>query len=133
MMGHNVYTHIKAVAKVNQLADIECATYQPDWRLWRKLKDNDRSDDYSIWLPRNLLYFNRFIKELFASDTPMTMLEEARPFLDSCANSRWRKSSHFDKFFTTGEASVINDPADLEHNEDAIAKLDELEKSMSGK
>lgn len=133
MMSHNVYTHIKAVAKVNQLADIECATYQPDWRLWRKLKENDRSDDYSIWLPRNLLYFNRFVKELFESQTPMDMLEQARPFLDSCANSRWRKSTHFDKFFSTGEASVINDPGDLEHDENAIAMLNELEKSMSGK
>lgn len=133
MMGHNVYTHIKSVAKANQLTDIESATYQPDWRLWRKLKETDRSDDYSEWIPRNLLYFNTFIKDLFESQTPMDMLEQARPFLDSCANSRWRKSSHFDKFFSTGEASVINDPSELEHDENAIAKLDDLEKSMSGK
>jgi hypothetical protein len=133
LMAHNVYTHIKAVSKANQLADIETARYQPDWRLWRKLKENDRSDDYGVWLPRNLLYFNRFIEELFQSETPMDMLEQARPFLDSCANSRWRKSTHFDKFFSTGEASVINDPAELEHDEDALAKLEELENSMLGK
>ena len=133
IMSHNVYTHIKAITKVNQLADIECQAYQPDWRYWRKLKESDRSDDYSAWLPRNILYFNRFVKELFASEKPMDMLEQAKPFLDNCANSLWRKSNQFDKFFDTGESSVINDAEDLEHNQDAIAKLDELEKTMSGK
>jgi len=133
MMGHNVYTHIKSVEKANQLADIEYVTHKPEWKHWRKLKDSDRSDDYSDWIPRNLLYFNGFVKDLFESETPMDMLDEARAFLDSCANTRWRKSSHFDKFFDTGETSVINDPAELEHNEDAIAKLEELENSIKAK
>ncbi len=65
MMGHNVECHIRAVQRANNLADIETARIKPDWRQWRKVKDADKSDERSEWVPRNILYFNHFVEELF--------------------------------------------------------------------
>ncbi len=69
MMGHNVECHIRAVQRANNLADIEYASYKPNWRSWRKVKDADKSDERSEWVPRNILYFNEFVEELFALKT----------------------------------------------------------------
>lgn len=65
MMGHNVECHIRAVQRANNLADIETARIKPNWRQWRKVKDADKSDERSEWVPRNILYFNNFVEELF--------------------------------------------------------------------
>ena len=94
MMGHNVECHIKAVQRANQLMDIEIAKVQPDWRHWNKLNAKDStSDQYSDWVPRNILYFNRFVTELFETKNlaeAMAMLDEpkAKAFLTSLEGAR---------------------------------------------
>jgi hypothetical protein len=106
MMGHNTYCHIVAVQRANQLADIEAARFAPDWREWKKVKDSDKSDEYSEWVPRNILYFNRFVKELFQSETPMQMLDDAKPMLNSMMGMRLRggnANNTFNKHFETEE------------------------------
>ena len=70
------------------------------------------------------------MNELFNSQTPMSMLDDATSFLTSCANSRWRPGSHFDKFFDLGDQSSFDSPNDLEHNDEAKMKLIELEEQM---
>jgi hypothetical protein len=95
MMGHNVECHIKAVQRANNLADIEYASYSPDWRHWRKVKDADKSDEYSEWVPRNILYFNRFVEELFelkSKDEAFEMIAEAERlgFLQNLEGARLR-------------------------------------------
>ena len=84
IMAHNVYQHIVAVQRANHLMDIERARIQPDWRFWHKLKTSDSAAKYSEWVPRNILYFDRFIKELFETktkDDAFNMIEKALPFL----------------------------------------------------
>jgi hypothetical protein len=106
MMGHNTYCHIVAVQRANALADIESARFAPDWREWKKVKDSDKSDEYSEWVPRNILYFNRFVKELFQSETPMQMLDDAKPMLNSMMGMRLRggnANNTFNKHFETEE------------------------------
>ena len=94
MMGHNVECHIKAVQRANQLMDIEIAKVQPDWRHWNKLNAKDStSDQFSDWVPRNILYFDRFVKELFETKDlaeALAMLEEpkAKAFLTSLEGAR---------------------------------------------
>jgi hypothetical protein len=82
MMAHNVYCHIVAVQRANQLMDVEIQKNKPDWRYWRKLNAKDQnSDEYSDWVPRNVLYFDRFIKELFETKTKQeafNMIDRAR-------------------------------------------------------
>lgn len=93
-MAHNVYCHIVAVQRANQLADIESARFKPNWRNWKKLNSKDStSDQFSEWVPRNVLYFDQFVEELFATktlDEAMEMLEHptAKAFLISLAGSR---------------------------------------------
>ena len=95
MMGHNVECHIRAVQRANNLADIEYASYRPDWRNWRKVKDADKSDERSEWVPRNILYFNRFVEELFelkTKDEAFEMIAEAERlgFLQNLEGARLR-------------------------------------------
>jgi hypothetical protein len=95
MMGHNVECHIRAVQRANNLMDIETVKHQPDWRRWRKVKDADKSDEMSEWVPRNVLYFNRFVEELFelnTKDEAFEMIGEAERlgFLQNLEGARLR-------------------------------------------
>jgi len=93
MMNHNVECHIKAVQRANQLMDIERETYKPDWRHWRKVKEADKSDEFSDWVPRNILYFDRFVDELFDCSTKeeaFAMIKEADSFLKDLEGARLR-------------------------------------------
>lgn len=133
MMAHNVECHIKAVQRANQLMDIETASYKPDWRHWRKVKENDKSDEYSDWVPRNILYFDRFIKELFECQTKeeaFTMIKDADSFLKNLEGARLRGgvTNTFDSFFTE-----VNDEGDeiLPWNDDREdGELDKLEQEL---
>jgi hypothetical protein len=129
MMAHNTYQHIVAVQRANNLADIETKKIQPDWRYWKKVKGGDMSDEYSDWVPRNILYFDNFVNELFQSQTPMQMIEDAKPMLNSMMGMRLRggnASNTFNNLFEFEEAvgglgvEDLNDPDDeklleLEH------------------
>jgi hypothetical protein len=121
MMGHNVECHIRAVQRANNLADIEYASYKPDWRHWRKVKDNDKSDERSEWVPRNILYFNQFVEELFAlktKDEAFTMIEEAERlgFLQNLEGARLR-----------GGVTNIADTLFYEESEDETSWTDDRE------
>ncbi len=117
MMSHNVYCHIVAVQRANQLMDIERAIKKPDWRHWRKVKDADKSDEYSEWVPRNILYFDRFVEELFDcqnKDDAFAMIAEAERlgFLQNLEGARLRGgvtntfNQHFDEVKEDGSVEV---------------------------
>ena len=120
MMAHNTYCHITAVQRANNLMDIERHKVQPDWRHWKKLNAKDStSDQYSDWVPRNILYFDRFVEELFESETPMQMIEDAKPMLNSMMGMRLRGGNAsntfktlFDEETTIGGVEDLNDPDD---------------------
>jgi hypothetical protein len=67
MMGHNVECHIRAVQRANNLMDVECAKFNPDWRMWGI--EGKKEKEYSEWVPNKILYFNNFVKELFSKTT----------------------------------------------------------------
>jgi hypothetical protein len=114
MMGHNVYCHIDAVQRANNLMDIEIAKIKGklSWRHWRKLRDSEsNSDQYSDWVPRNILYFSDFIKDLFATKTKeeaFDMIHEAGPFLKSLEGARLQggpADNHYHNLFEVEEKS----------------------------
>jgi hypothetical protein len=127
MMAHNTYCHIRAVQRANVLADIESHKVQPDYRYWKRVKERDMSDEYSDWVPRNILYFNAFVKDLFKSQTPMQMIEDAKPMLNSMMGMRLRGGTAsntfknlFEEEITIAGVEDLNDPDDeklleLEH------------------
>ena len=89
MMGHNVECHIRAVQRANNLMDIECAKFDPDWRMWGI--EGKKEKDYSEWVPNKILYFSNFVKELFAKPTKQeafAMIETASRFLTSLEGAR---------------------------------------------
>jgi hypothetical protein len=117
MMAHNVYCHIVAVQRANNLADIETKTHQPNWRQWRKVKGGDQSDEFSEWVPRNILYFDRFVEELFDckdKSSAFEMIAEAERlgFLQNLEGARLRggvtniMNSLFDEVKEDGELEV---------------------------
>ena len=128
MMAHNTYCHIVAVQRANNLSDIETARFKPDWKAWRKIKDSDMSDEFSDWVPRNVLYFDRFVEELFASEKPFDMIEQAKPMLNNMMGMRLKGgvsnntfNNLFDEEQKTGGIEDFNDP-----NDEALAELEEL-------
>jgi len=127
MMGHNVYCHIVAVQRAQQLMDIEIAKIQGklNWRTWQKLNaKNSASDEYSDWVPRNILYFSQFVEELFKTKTKkdaFKMIDEAGPFLRSLEGARLRGGpaqntfgNLFDTEITQQEELDLTNPDDDE-------------------
>ena len=89
MMGHNVECHIVAVQRAQQLMDIECAKYKPDWRNY--LLEGKKEVEFSDWVPRRILYFATFIEELFNTKTKaeaFELIENAQKFLRSLEGAR---------------------------------------------
>jgi len=139
MMGHNVYCHIVAVQRAQQLMDIEVAKTQEKikWQEWRKLNQKDAgSDEYSEWVPRNVLYFNNFVEDLFNTKTKQEafdMIDKASAFLKSLEGARLRGGNDenaFNKLFAVGEVTRA-DEIDLENPEDDY--LRDLENQLIGK
>ena len=129
MMAHNVYCHIVAVQRANNLMDIETKKVRPDWRQWGKKKAADQSDEYSEWVPRNVLYFDRFIEELFECKTKeeaFEMIKQADSFLKDLEGARLRGgvTNEFNRLFVEDDQEAWEDD-----REDA--ELDKLELELN--
>jgi hypothetical protein len=125
MMGHNVYCHIVAVQRAQELMDIECAKTKDkiNWRAWKKVKSADMSDEYSDWVPRNILYFNNFVEDLFNTATKeeaFKMIEDAGPFLKSLEGARLQGGPAQNTFGSLFEIETVTsaDEIDLANPDD---------------
>ncbi len=125
MMGHNVYCHIVAVQRAQQLMDIEVAKTKGkiNWRHWKKVKAQDMSDEYSDWVPRNILYFANFIEDLFNTKTKaeaFEMIEQAMPFLKSLEGARLQGGPAQNTFGSLFEVETVTnqDEIDLANPDD---------------
>ena len=132
MMGHNVYCHIVAVQRANQLADIESTRFKPDWRHWKKLNAKDSTgDQFSDWVPRNILYFNQFIEELFNTATKeeaFEMINQARPFLTSLEGARLQggpAQNTFTNLFDVEEITTSEEVDLANPDDDELRALEE--------
>jgi len=111
MMGHNVECHIKAVQRAQQLMDIECARYKPDWRL--KGIEGKKEIEYSDWVPNRILYFSTFVEELFNTKTKteaFQLIEDAKQLLKSLEGARLQggpADNNFTKLFDIVEGKPL--------------------------
>ena len=119
LMSHNVYMHIRAVQEANSLATMECENYQLDWRNWQK--KGKKLNQESLYTPRNMLMFDTFVKELFTSNDPFTLLETAKPFLDDVSNN---KHKDHDSAFKNSAASMFFDE---EVEQQVEGEIDEIQ------
>jgi len=130
MMAHNVNSHITSVQTANHLMDVECTKYKPDWRAWKKVRDKDKSDEYSEWVPRNILYFDRFVEDLFntkTKDEAFAMIEEGITFLRDLEGTRSQDGMARNTYFNLFEFEVTNqNEIDLSNpDDDALRALEE--------
>jgi len=111
MMGHNVECHIKAVQRAQQLMDIECARFKPDWRL--KGIEGKKEIEYSDWVPNRILYFSTFVEELFNTKTKteaFQLIEDAKQLLKSLEGARLQggpADNNFTKLFDIVEGKPL--------------------------
>ena len=111
MMGHNVECHIKAVQRAQQLMDIECARFTPDWRL--KGIEGKKEIEYSDWVPNRILYFSTFVEELFNTKTKteaFQLIEDAKQLLKSLEGARLQggpADNNFTKLFDVVEGKPL--------------------------
>jgi hypothetical protein len=75
-----------------------------DWRNWQK--KGKKLNQESLYTPRNLLMFNTFVEELFASDNPHQLLDDAHAFLDDVSNNKHKDS---DTAFKASASSLFFD------------------------
>jgi len=114
LMSHNVYQHIESVQRANALTDMVNATVDTNYKQWRKLKANSKDEQFSPYVPRNVIYMTQFIDQLFRSETPMTMLDEAA---DMLANFSGQKTGQTSSMATFGNLFDVEDPISLETDE----------------
>jgi hypothetical protein len=133
MMGHNVECHIVAVQRAQQLMDIEIAKTKDriNWKHWKKVKSSDMSDEYSDWVPRNILYFSTFVEELFntaTKDEAFALIEQAGPFLRSLEGARLQggpKQNTFNSFFEIEEVTKAEEVDLVNPDDDDLRALEE--------
>ena len=93
MMAHNVYNQIRAVQVANDFNDIERVVHKPDVKHWRKTKASDTTDEHSTYVPRNILYFNTLVEQVFTSEKPMEVIANASSFLADIRGNRWARAT----------------------------------------
>jgi hypothetical protein len=132
MMGHNVYCHIAAVQKAQQLMDIESARFNPNWRL--SGIEGKKEKEYSEWVPNRILYFKNFLDELFSTNTKkeaFDLIEQALPFIKSLEGARLQGGPAQNNFRVLFKSSEIKkEEIDLANPDDD--ELRALEESITG-
>jgi hypothetical protein len=136
MMGHNVECHIRAVQRAQQLMDIEIAKTKDklSWKHWKKVKAQDMSDEYSDWVPRNILYFASFVEDLFnttSKEQAFEMLEQAGPFLKSLEGARLQGGPAANTFGSLFELEQVTDASEVDLENPDDDELRALEESVA--
>jgi len=133
-MGHNVYCHIVAVQRANQLADIEHARFKKTWRDWKKLSGKDSSiDEPSPYVPRNILYFETFVEELFntkTKDEAFALIDQAKTFINSLDGARLQGGPARNKFHSLFEVEEVTSPDEVDTEDPTDEKLVALENEV---
>jgi len=131
MMAHNLYQHIESVQRANVLADTASTMYKPKITEWHKVKATGNEDEFSPWVPRNLIYFNEVCKDIFTAENPMTLIEKAEGLFADISDKRTRRSSSavFNTLFDVVDMGNNNDADMFDQQDDE--KLRELNDSIS--
>jgi hypothetical protein len=136
MMGHNVECHIVAVQRAQQLMDIEIAKTKDrlSWKHWKKVKGNDMSDEYSDWVPRNILYFSSLVEDLFNTSSKaeaFEMIEQAGGFLRSLEGARLQGGPAQNTFNGLFEIETVTSVDEIDLGNPDDDELRALEESVA--
>ena len=93
------------------------------------------SDEYSDWVPRNILYFNNFVEDLFNTSTKaeaFEMIEQAGPFLRSLEGARLQGGPAQNTFGSLFEIETVTDQDEIDLANPDDDDLRALEESVTG-
>ena len=133
MMGHNVECHIKAVQRAQQLMDIECARFKPDWRM--KSIEGKKEIEFSDWVPNKILYFGTFVEELFNTKTKaeaFDMIETAGQFLKSLEGARLQGGPAANTFGSLFDFDDGKKSGEIDFSNPDDDELNNLEHELNG-
>jgi hypothetical protein len=134
MMGHNVYCHIVAVQRANQLMDIERAKFKKTWRNWKPLDSKDKNNDEpSEFVPRSMLYFDQFIEELFNTKTKaeaFELIDSARAFITSLDGARLQGGPARNNYHSLFELEEVTSSDEIDTEDSNDEELISLENSI---
>lgn len=127
MMAHNIYQHIESVQRANALTDAVVASSDVDLRDWqKKLKSKSKIGELNKWVPRNLVYFNELVDEVFSSEKPMDVINDNSALLEELSkNKRHTSTSTMHGAFFEAEAIDDADSSQEFDEEEALEKLQE--------
>jgi len=94
------------------------------------------SDEYSDWVPRNILYFNNFVEDLFNTKTKseaFDMIEQAGTFLRNLEGARLRGGPEQTLFNTHFEVEEVTKQEEIDLANPDDEKLRSLEETVQGK
>jgi len=94
MMGHNVYQHIESVQRANALTDIAALSVKPSLGYW-----SNKMPAIDPYVPNEVLLIVELVKQVFASETPMSLLNNNSALLHAF-DGRSNKKSTADSFST---------------------------------
>ena len=118
----------------NQLADIEHARFKKTWRDWKKLSGKDSSiDEPSPYVPRNILYFETFVEELFntkTKDEAFALIDQAKTFINSLDGARLQGGPARNKFHSLFEVEEVTSPDEVDTEDPTDEKLVALENEV---
>jgi hypothetical protein len=129
MMGHNVECHIKAVQRAQQLMDIECTRFKPNWRTWGI--EGKKEIEFSDWVPRRILYFATFVEELFNTankEEAFELIDSAQSFLRSLEGARLQggpKAHANNDLFDWGDGRKAKEEEFDQQDDDDLRDLEE--------
>ena len=83
----------RAKQVANECNDREGLKYKPEVKHGRKTKASDKTDEPSIFVPRNILYFNTLVEEVVTSEKPMEVINNASSFLADIRGNRWARAT----------------------------------------
>ncbi len=114
--------------RAQQLMDIECARFKPDWRLIGI--EGKKEVEFSDWVPRKILYFSTFIEELFNTKTKaeaFALIENADQFLTSLEGARLQggpAANEFNNLFDWGDAKIVKEEEFDQQDDDNLRSLE---------
>jgi hypothetical protein len=116
-MAHNVYQHIESTQRANQLMDLALVRNPTNHKEWHKTLRSKSAIQLDQWVPATAIYVCNFIDDLFKTETPMDMIDEARELLQEFNG---KKIQHT-------ESKSISDLFEFESSEEvADANTDEF-------
>ncbi len=113
IQAHNTEYHIRGMQDALRRFDHEYEMLHEKINMnnWTKSKKGDKSAELSEMVPKNVLYFAKFVEELFdpKNPDPMQMISDNRLFLRDCEGSRVQNTSTTPDFMEFEEANVKTD------------------------